>query len=170
MLILGAGYFIGKYIYFTPNYDDGELAPNFSGEMPSGESFELSDLKGKYVLIDFWGSWCMPCIREFPELIAMNNKYQEANFKNAEGFEIVSLAIEKNKDRWLRAIERYQLNWQYHHADLVTSFKFFDSEISSQYGVKEVPTKFLVGPEGQIIGVNMPFEEMEKLLDSDINS
>lgn len=168
IIVLVVGFVVGKKIYMTPNYSDGEVAPNFSGTLPNGQNFELTDLKGSYVLIDFWGSWCFPCKAESPAIIDLHNQFNGKKFKDAEGFEIVGVAIEKDEARWKRAIQKWNLPWQYQVVDLNTNFKFFDSQIASDYGVKEVPTKFLVSPDGQIIGVNQKPEEIAAFLSENL--
>lgn len=163
-LVLIVGFYLFRHLYFKTNYNSGEVAPNFSGELVSGEAFELSDLKGHYILLDFWGSWCGPCMVEIPDLKRLNETYHGASFRNARGFEIVSVSVERDKNRWMRAIEKKELNWKYHLVDLTESYKFFNSEIASLYGVKQVPTKFLIDEKGNIIGVDMPFSEIEAFL------
>ena len=99
--------------------------------------------------------------------MAFYKKYNATQFKDSGNFEVVSVAIEtKKRERsWKKAIEKDELIWPYHIFDEATSLRFFDSKIAGLYGVKEVPTKFLLNPDGAIIGVNLSFEEMEKLLD-----
>lgn len=149
---------LGRYLYMQPKFINGEKAQEIEASLISGDAFKLSEQKGKYILIDFWGSWCGPCIAEFPALKALNAKYTGANF------EILSIAVEQDEQRWRKAIERFALNWDLHVLDLATSLRFFDSKIAADYGIKEVPTKYLLNPDGQIIGVNLSFEEMDKIL------
>ena len=164
-LVVFAGIFtVVKQFYLQPAYDQGQKAPDFIAILPDGKSFKLSDLKGQYVFIDFWGSWCGPCIQEAPDLIALYEKYHGAAFKTAEGFTIVSVAVEKDRERWLRAINRLGLVWPYHIIDPSSSLRFFNSPIANEYGVKQVPTTFLVNENGQIEGVNMTIEQIDRFL------
>jgi thiol-disulfide isomerase/thioredoxin len=169
LLIIAAGFFfLGKSFFMAPKYGGGEIAPNFSTTLMSGQDFSLEDLRGKYVLLDFWGTWCGPCRVEFPHLIALNKKYKNARIPNADGFEIVSVALERegSEDRTKRAIDKLGLDWDYHIFDPITNFKLLNAEIATGlYGVREVPTKYLIAPDGSIMGVNMSFEEIAKTLD-----
>jgi len=156
--------YVGKYVYQLPAFDDGELAPNFSWTTTSQEEVKLSDLKGNFVLLDFWGSWCGPCRGENPYLVKLYDKYNTANFKNIDGFEIVSIGIERNTKRWQSAIKKDNLKWPHHVYDETKSFKFFNSKIASQYSIKAVPTKYLINEKGLIVSVNPTVEEIDKIL------
>ncbi|MEZ4949410.1 MAG: TlpA disulfide reductase family protein [Saprospiraceae bacterium] len=154
-------YKVGSYIYFKPNYITGEKAPNFTTQLIDGSTFELADQKGSFVLLDFWGSWCGPCRRENPGLVRFYNQYKDADLGNGKGLQLLSIAIEKDENRWKQAIQADGLNWKFHTSDL----NYFDNKIAKLYGVREIPTKFLLNPEGEIIAVNQTFEQMAKLLD-----
>ena len=117
VLALVVLYFIGKYLYHQPKFINGENAPDFTLEMANGTPFQLSNLKGNYVLLDFWGSWCGPCVKEAPDLKRLYTAFHGKNFTDAKGFEIVSVGIETDKSRWLSAIDRLGLAWQYHVSD-----------------------------------------------------
>lgn len=155
---------LGRYFYFQPSVIQGEDSPNFTAELLNGEEMQLSDLRGKYVLVDFWGSWCAPCRRENPQLVQFQQKYKDTPFKKANGLEVVSVAIERREASWKKAIQADGLNWKYHILDKATDMRFFDSPIAGIFGVKEVPSKFLLNEKGQIIAVNKSFKEMDELL------
>jgi len=150
-----------------PIYQNGEIAPPFKTTLIDDRPFSLSDLKGNYVLLDFWGTWCGPCRVEFPKLRALHNKYHDNKIVDADNFHIVSIALEREGDleRTKRTIDKLGLNWDYHIFDPISSFKIFNAKIATElYGVREVPTKYLIDPDGMIIGVNMPFDEIENVL------
>lgn len=161
--------FVGRYIYKKPNVDPGEMAPPVSGKLLSGEAFQLEDLKGNIILVDFWGSWCGPCRHENPSLVALYKKYENATFKNAKGFKILSVGIERSEARWKKAIQSDQLYWPYHIMDEVSNFKFFDAAIADAYGVTEVPSKFLLNTDLQTIGVNQSINELDQWLAEQVN-
>ena len=143
---------------------NGELTPDFTATTITGEQLQLSSLRGNYVLLDFWGSWCGPCRQENPGLVQLYDKYQNTSFQQAESFVVVSIGIEENESRWRRAIERDGLHWPHHILDTATSLRFFDSELAQQFGVKQVPTKYLLNEKGLIIAVNPSVKELDRLL------
>ena len=156
--------FIGRYFYQQPRFVNGESTPDFTATTITGEQLELSSLRGNYVLLDFWGSWCGPCRQENPRLVQLYDKYQNTSFQQAESFVVVSIGIEENESRWRRAIERDGLHWPHHILDKASSLRFFDSELAQQFGVKQVPTKYLLNEKGLIIAVNPSAEELDRLL------
>ncbi|HMQ48299.1 MAG TPA: TlpA disulfide reductase family protein [Saprospiraceae bacterium] len=155
---------LGKYVYQLPRFHQGEIAPNFTANLLHGAPFELSDLKGRYVLLDFWGSWCGPCRAEHPALVALSRELENTPLKDAEGFSIVSIAIESDENRWKRAIEQDGLYWSWHIMDKTTSFRFFNSKIAQLYGVKSIPAKYLIDPKGNIIATNPSIAQIRQLM------
>jgi len=146
--------------YFQPKFIQGERAPLFEASLIDGSPFALEDLRGKYVLLDFWGSWCLPCRRENPELVVLWEKYNRKKFRDGEGFEIVSIGLESKENSWKNAIQKDGLRWRYHISDL----QRMKSEIALLYGVKEIPTKYLINPEGYIVGVNQSVAGIDLVL------
>lgn len=149
--------FIGYKIYIMPKFGDGEKVPSFTTTLINGESFSLDDMTGQYVLLDFWGSWCGPCRQESPNLVKLHQKFYGIKFKDATGFDIVSVAIETNEKRWKKAIQNDNLNWPHH----IVQLDRFDGPIATQYGVKEIPTKYLLGTDGSVLIVNPSFKELD---------
>ena len=156
-LILLALWFGGRAWYFAPNVSSEDAAANFTAVRADGQSFSLSDLRGGYVLLDFWGSWCGPCRRESPELVRLN----EATMGRLT---IVSVAIERDSAAWQRALAHDQRNWPYQVMDKTDSFKFLDGNVAGIYGIKRVPTNFLIDPYGKVVAVDLPVAEVEQLV------
>jgi len=163
-LLLVVGFFIYDFFFKTPSFKNGATAPTFSGTLLSGQEFDLTDLRGQYVLVDFWGSWCGPCHKEMPTLKAMYETYHGNSFKDADDFEIVSIALEKSDKYTKQIISNKELNWPYHIID--TNPIIMVSKYAQLYDVKDLPSKFLINPDGNIIGNNLTFDEMNKLLNA----
>jgi thiol-disulfide isomerase/thioredoxin len=157
---LVATIFIGRYIYFQRKLMTGQPSIELSGKLKDGTDFKLSELRGKYVILDFWGSWCGPCRAANPGLVRLYNDFHGKTFADASDFEIVSVAVEKSEEKWSRAIATDGLTWKYHLCD----FQFFDSPNVKLYGVKEIPTQYLINPEGVIMGVDKSEDDVARLL------
>ena len=122
----------------------GEIAPNFEGPSPSGEVLNLSDLKGKVTIIEFWASWCRPCRVENPNLVRL---YKEMHPK---GLEIVGVSLDRNRSSWLRAIDDDGLIWNH-----VSNLKFWQDPIAKLYNIRAIPASFIIDKEGRIIEKNL---------------
>lgn len=134
----------------------GSEAPEIAQPNPEGEVMKLSDYRGKYVLIDFWASWCGPCRKENPNVVALYKKYKD------EGFEVYSVSLDKDKARWEDAIEKDNLIWDGHVSDL----KFWSSEAARAYNVSSIPFTVLVDPEGKIVRTRLRGVQLEETLKS----
>jgi len=156
--------FVGwKFFVSNPESKSGKLAPEFTSQLIDGSTFSLSDLRGQYVLLDFWGSWCGPCRVENPKLVTTYNKYKNKTFDKASGFEVVSIALEKNDKAWKKVADQYGFDWKH---QVVEQSKFVMlSGLAQKYNVSNIPSKFLIGPKGNILSVNQSFEEIEKILE-----
>lgn len=129
----------------------GSVAPDFSLTTPDGKTLALSSFRGKVVLVDFWASWCGPCRKENPNVVAMYKKY------HSKGFEIYGVSLDDNKDKWLKAIEADGLIWN-HASDL----RGWDSQAAKLYGVDAIPFTLLLDKQGKVIGKGLLGKELEQ--------
>jgi peroxiredoxin len=132
----------------------GNAAPEINLPSANGGNISLSSLKGKVVLIDFWASWCMPCRQENPAVVKMYNKYKD------KGFTVYSVSLDKEKSKWLSAIQQDGLIWPNHVSDL----KFWQSAAAQTYGITSIPFTVLIDKDGKIIDKNLRGAQLEAKL------
>lgn len=149
--------------YSNQKIKAGDKAPELELKNPQGEVLKLSELNEKrIILIDFWASWCGPCRRANPNLVAMYDKYKDKKFKDAKrGFAIVSISLDQNKDKWVAAITKDNLNWPFHMSDLGG----WQSKAAQEYGVQFIPQAMLIDQDGNVIGTYNFAEQAAKELD-----
>lgn len=133
----------------------GKKAPDFTQNDPEGNPVSLSDFAGKYVLLDFWASWCGPCRQENPNLVKAYAAYKD------KGFEILGVSLDNNdgKEAWINAIEKDGLTWTQ-----VSDLNAWNNEVARFYGVRAVPQSYLIDPQGVIIAQNLRGEALEAKL------
>lgn len=124
----------------------------------TGQQISFDAFEGKYILLDFWASWCAPCRKEHPNLIKTYEQFKNKNF------EIISVSLDSEKENWLNAITKDKLTWTQ-----ISDLKGQQNDIAVQYGVQSVPANFLIDPKGIIIDKNLTGEELNKRLKTLLN-
>lgn len=134
----------------------GSMAPEFTQNDPEGKPVKLSDFRGKYLLIDFWASWCGPCRAENPNVVKAYAKYHE------KGFNILGVSLDNSdgKEKWINAIQKDGLTWTH-----VSDLKYWNNEVAKMYGVNYVPFNLLLNPSGIIIAKNLRGKALESKLE-----
>lgn len=138
------GQLLAKKIETLRSINVGGIAPEIEQAAPDGTIIKLSSLRGKYVLLDFWASWCGPCLAEVPNVKAIYDDYKD------KGFEIYGVSLDDDKAAWENAIKKHGLNWIH-----VSSLKGWECPVAKRYNVTGIPRMYLLDPEGRIIAMDL---------------
>jgi peroxiredoxin len=149
------GQYLQQYIDDTKITAIGSVAADFTQADTSGIPISLSSFRGKYVLIDFWASWCGPCRQENPHVVSTYNKFKDKNFTVLG----ISLDREGQKNKWLDAIHKDNLTWTH-----VSDLQFWSNAVAVKYKVQSIPQNFLIDPNGRIVAKNLRGPDLEQKL------
>lgn len=143
-----------RYIQAVENSSVGKKAPGITQFDLEGNPYSLQDLRGKFVLVDFWASWCPPCREENPKLVAI---YQDFKDKN---FEILGVSFDRDMKAWKKAIDDDKLTWKH-----ISDIQHWNNGAAGVYGIKAIPQNVLVNPEGIIVARNLHGDDLRKKLE-----
>ena len=134
----------------------GMYAMDFTQNDTSDLPVKLSSFRGRYVLLDFWASWCGPCRAENPNVVKAFSKYRD------KGFTVLGVSLDRpgQKEKWIKAVHDDQLTWTH-----VSDLKFWENAVAKQYGIQAIPQNYLLDPEGKIIAKGIRGDELVKKLE-----
>ncbi|MEP7195008.1 MAG: TlpA disulfide reductase family protein [Saprospiraceae bacterium] len=153
-------FLIVRYFYFNRTLVFGDQAPEINELDFRGNEISLANFKDNYLLLNFWGSWCMPCRKENKIIAMLYDRYKNVKFKQAQGIKFLSVALENKVEPAEIAIKSDALIWPDH----IILTNMLESPLAKKYGIKQVPAILLIGPDSRIILSNPDVKELDDYL------
>jgi peroxiredoxin len=141
---------LSEFIAYSKVGAIGTDALDFTQNDIEGKPVSLSSFKGKYVLLDFWASWCRPCRAENPNVVKAYTKFKDKNFT------VLGVSLDQQKDAWVKAINADHLTWNH-----VSDLQYWNNAVAQMYHIESIPGNFLIDPNGKIIARDLHGEELE---------
>ncbi|MFT3680588.1 MAG: TlpA disulfide reductase family protein [Ferruginibacter sp.] len=150
----GMGTYVAQIIAEAKRNAIGTVMDDFEQPDTSGKAVSLSSFRGKYVLVDFWASWCRPCRQENPNVVANYNKYKDKNFT------VLGVSLDKSKPAWVDAITMDGLTWSH-----ISDLQGWANSVAGKFHVQSIPQNFLIDPDGKIVAKNLRGPALERALE-----
>lgn len=141
---------------------NGMPLPDFSiPEIETHKTIHKTDLKGNIVLVDFWASWCAPCRKVHPKILKIKQKYERAQFQQAEQFIVLSISLDTDSSAWQKAIQSDKIGKDFLHASELNGWQ---SETAQKLKINAIPASYLIDENGLIIGKNLAWRDLDLIL------